>query len=86
MKKSMWYVYFLRSKTHDFTYVGSTGSLQNRVEQHNAGESPATKHYAPFKLVTFIAVQTKDQAEELERYFKSGSGMAFMRKRLLPKE
>ncbi len=79
----MWYVYVLKSKDSDWHYVGSTGQLKKRVEQHNQGLSQATKHYAPFELVAYVAVQTETKARELERYFKTGSGRAVLKKRIL---
>jgi hypothetical protein len=37
-------------------------------------------------LDAYIAVQTKELAKDLERYFKTGSGIAFARKRILTYE
>ena len=79
----MWYVYILKSKVSVWYYVGSTGQLKKRVEQHNQGLSQSTKHYAPFELEAYIAVQTETKARELERYFKTGSGRAVLQKRIL---
>jgi predicted GIY-YIG superfamily endonuclease len=80
---SMWYVYVLKSKDSDWYYVGSTGQLMKRVEQHNQGLSQSTKYYAPFELEAYVAVQTEQKARELEKYFKTGSGRAVLYKRIL---
>jgi hypothetical protein len=43
----------------------------------------STKHYAPFVLEAYVAVKTKNKAIELENYFKTGSGKAILKKRIL---
>jgi hypothetical protein len=34
-------------------------------------------------LDTYVAVKTETKAKELEKYFKTGSGIAFAKKRIL---
>ncbi len=82
----MWYVYFLNSLSHNFLYVGSTNNLARRLEEHNNGLSVSTKHYLPFEIEAYIAVKTESKARELEKYFKSGSGKAILKKRILTDE
>ncbi|MBU2508152.1 MAG: GIY-YIG nuclease family protein [Bacteroidetes bacterium] len=79
----MYYVYFLKSLSHNFRYVGYTSNLASRLSDHNDGNTVSTKPYAPFEIDAFIAVKTKQTAQNLEKYFKTGSGIAFARKRLL---
>jgi predicted GIY-YIG superfamily endonuclease len=79
----MRYVYLLRSEKHeDQRYVGVTSDLKQRVADRNAGKSPHTSKYMPWKLVTYVAFSDEQKAEAFERYLKSGSGHAFARKRL----
>ena len=78
----MWYVYFLRLSNDDL-YVGSTNDLRRRVATHSAGRVASTARYQPCALVSYVAVETEVHARGLERYFKSGSGKAFAKKRLL---
>ena len=79
----MRYVYLLQSEAFvDRRYVGSTSDLKQRMAAHNAGKSPHTSKYAPWKLVTDIAFSDDQKAELFERYLKSGSGHAFAPKRL----
>ncbi|MCI0904195.1 MAG: GIY-YIG nuclease family protein, partial [Chloroflexi bacterium] len=47
----MFYVYLLRSERTGRYYIGSTGDIQNRVEQHNAGMPKSTKSFRPWRLV-----------------------------------
>jgi predicted GIY-YIG superfamily endonuclease len=79
----MHYVYLLQSeRAEKQRYVGVTSDLKRRLAKHNAGESPHTSKYLPWKLVTYIAFSEPRKAELFERYLKSGSGHAFARKRL----
>jgi putative endonuclease len=79
----MWYVYVLKSIEQDFTYIGSTNDLKRRFAEHNDGENQSTKHYKPFKLAMYVGLPTEKQARELEKYFKTGSGNAILKKRFL---
>jgi putative endonuclease len=79
----MHYVYLLQSELIvGQRYVGVTANLKQRLADHNAGKSPHTSKYAPWKLVTYIAFSDQLKAEKFERYVKSGSGHAFAKKRL----
>ena len=79
----MRYVYLLQNEAvAGQRYVGTTSDPKQRLADHNAGKSPHTSKYAPWKLVTHIAFSEERKAEPFERYLKSGSGHAFARKRL----
>ena len=80
----MKFVYFLRSQSNPRkTYVGMTGDVDGRLQQHNEGCCPSTARYRPWGLLAYVAVQTEAKAMELERYFKTGSGHAFWHKRFI---
>ncbi len=79
----MWYVYVLKSLEKDFTYIGSTNDLKRRFKEHNEGLSQSTKHYLPFELVMYVALPEEKQVRGLEKYFKTGSGSAILKKRFL---
>jgi putative endonuclease len=79
----MWFVYVIRSLRHPFVYIGSTKDLEVRLKAHNEGLNQSTKHYAPFEIEAFVAVKTEAKARELEEYFKTGSGKAILKKRIL---
>jgi predicted GIY-YIG superfamily endonuclease len=76
----MWFVYVLRSIDHPFIYVGMTSDVKKRFDSHNAGLNQSTKYYAPYNIVFYLAVKTRAKALELEKYFKGGSGKAFIKK------
>jgi putative endonuclease len=80
----MWYVYFLQLN-HDNIYVGSTNDLKHRFASHQKGQVASTKPYLPVILKSYVAVETKSHARELEVYFKSGSGKAIALKRFVRK-
>ncbi|HEX8900042.1 GIY-YIG nuclease family protein [Vitreimonas sp.] len=79
----MHFVYLLNSVSNPTQrYVGATSDLDSRLADHNAGKSPHTSKFKPWRLVTYIAFTNRLQAEAFEKYLKSGSGHAFARKRL----
>jgi len=82
----MFYVYFLKSLKSNFRYVGYTSDLKKRFRDHNQGLNKSTKPYLLFELDAYIAVKTEKIAKDLEKYFKTGSGIAFARKRILTYE
>jgi putative endonuclease len=79
----MWYVYIIKSLNNPFRYIGFTGNVMKRLEEHNLGLTQSTKHCAPYDLEAFVAVKTREKAIALEKYFKTGSGKAVLKKRIL---
>jgi putative endonuclease len=79
----MWYVYILRSKADKNLYIGSTNSIRRRLSEHNSGKVDSTRNRIPFTLEAYIGVGDKTKAVELERYFKTGSGGAILKERIL---
>ena len=78
----MYYVYFLELSNDDI-YVGFSGDLKQRFKAHNAGKVFATASFLPAKLKGYVAVETKEKAMTLEKYFKTGSGKAILLKRFI---
>ncbi len=79
----MYYVYLIRSLSFpDQTYVGYTIDLNERLQKHNQHSSLHTKKYAPWKLVSYLAFDSKKKALDFEKYIKVGSGYAFAKRRL----
>ena len=71
-------VYLLRSESYpDQTYVGATGDLPRRLEEHNDGKSPHTSKFVPWKCVAAFTFTDDAKADAFEGYLKSGSGRAF---------
>ena len=82
----MWFVYFLKSIPKDYLYIGSTNNLERRRTEHNDGLVQSTKAYRPLEIEAYVAVKTEKKARELEQYFKTGSGKAILKKRILTDE
>lgn len=79
---AMYYIYLLRSiKSSSKTYIGFTIDINQRLETHNSGGSIHTKKDRPWKLVMYLAFDSKEKAFDFERYIKMGSGHAFAKKR-----
>ncbi len=79
----MWFVYILKSLNSEFIYIGSTNDLNRRLQEHNDLKTQSTRPYAPFEMLAYVAVKTETKARELEHYFKTESGKAILKKRIL---
>ncbi|MCK4913786.1 MAG: GIY-YIG nuclease family protein [Planctomycetes bacterium] len=79
----MWYVYILKMADREY-YVGSTNDMKRRMEEHNNGREISTKWRLPVVLEAYIAVKSDKTARNLEKYLKTSSGKATLRKRILP--
>ena len=81
---SMRTVYILISAKDPLRYyIGSTDDLKRRLYEHNNALIGYSKRYAPWNLKTYITFSESEQAFAFEKYLKSGSGFAFLKKRLL---
>jgi putative endonuclease len=77
------YVYILQSETDPrHFYTGRTDDLRQRLIRHNAGKVPHTAKWRPWRIKTYIAFSDPNRAVEFEKYLKSASGRAFVKKRL----
>jgi len=76
----MYYVYSL--KMREGYYVGCTNDLKDRIGRHQKGQVSTTKEKLPFKLIFYFAIDNKPKAFEFEKYLKSGSGRAFLKRHL----
>src|SRR3990167_8599605 len=74
-----YYVYILRCNDGK-PYTGCTDDLKDRCDRHQKGNVPATKNRLPFKLISYFAFTNKYAAFNFEKYLKSGSGRAFLKK------
>jgi len=77
------YVYILQSIGHpDQFYTGLCKDVSARLDAHNAGQSPHTSKYKPWRLLSYHYFEKPETAATFERYLKSGSGRAFAKNRL----
>jgi len=70
----MFWVYVLKSEKTGRYYTGSCEDFEDRFRRHNNGESKATKHGIPWRLVYREPFETRAEAVRRERHFKSGHG------------
>jgi len=75
----MWYVYILLCSDKK-TYIGCTDGLKDRKKRHDNGQISATKDRLPVELICYFAFSNKYTAFNFEKYLKSGSGRAFIKK------
>lgn len=75
-------VYILKCANGKY-YTGYTTNITNRLIAHRNGEVSFTKDKLPVELVYLSLFTNKQKAYDLERYLKTGSGIAFQNKRLL---
>lgn len=77
----MFYTYILRNSKTGRYYIGYTHDLKNRLKEHINRQVKSTKSDLNYKLEWYCAFQTMTQAVSFEKYLKTGSGIAFMKKR-----
>jgi putative endonuclease len=76
----MWYVYVLKSEKNGKLYIGMTGNLKRRLDEHNKKiGGKYTKNNGPFKLIYYEAFLNKKDATKDELFFKSGYGREVLR-------
>ena len=79
----MHYVYRIESLKYPARqYTGYSADLRLRLQHHNAGQCQYTAPFRPWRVVFYAAFATEAKARDFENYLKSGSGIAFGKKRL----
>ena len=79
LSQLMHYVYILLCSDKR-TYIGLTKDLKDRVNRHQSVWVPVTKYRIPIELTTYFAFKSETTARNFEKYLKSGSGRAFIKK------
>ena len=69
-----YYVYILRSLADGKLYVGSTANVHERLQRHNMGFVPSTRHRRPLELVYQEQHASRSTAVVREKYLKSLEG------------
>lgn len=78
----MYYVYILLCND-GLLYTGCTNNLIDRLSRHQTGQVSATVTRRPIRLISYVVFKDKYKAYDLEKYLKSGSGRAFVKKHLV---
>ena len=79
----MYYIYIMKSLKDGSLYKGFTEDLKERLKIHNQGGDDYTSRKRPWKLVWYCAFNDKKKALAFEKYLKSGSGRAFLKRHLI---
>jgi putative endonuclease len=77
----MFYTYILKNSQTNRYYIGYSPDLKNRLKKHKSGQVLSTKSNLNYDLEWYCAFKTREQALAFEKYLKTGSGVAFMKKR-----
>ena len=72
-------VYVLRSLKDGKLYIGMTTDVQRRLQEHNHGKNPSTRHRRPFLLVHTEVYPSREQAAKREHFLKSGPGHKYLK-------
>ncbi|MFA6184201.1 MAG: GIY-YIG nuclease family protein [Parcubacteria group bacterium] len=78
----MYYVYILLSLRDDKFYIGYTGNLKKRIQQHGNGKVESTSKRLPIKLIYYECYAIKEDARRNEKYYKTTKGRDALRKKL----
>ncbi len=79
------YVYVLRSRNQPKQiYIGFTEDLNQRLADHNAGHAKHTSKFAPWDCIVALRFPSRKTALAFEKYLKTGSGRAFLKRHFLP--
>jgi len=77
------YVYILKSQRDNSHYIGVTGDLKRRIQEHNSASVKSSRLKRPHRLIWYCVFKNKGKAYNFEKYLKSSSGYAFSKKRFL---
>ena len=72
--REMFFAYILHSLKDGSFYYGSSGNLENRLAEHNAGKVRSTKGRRPFEIHYSERFATRREALRREKFFKTIAG------------
>jgi len=76
----MFTVYILYSELYNKHYAGFTSDIESRLNSHNHFVTKGfTVKYRPWKLIHTEVFDTKAEAMQREKWFKSGVGRSFIK-------
>jgi putative endonuclease len=74
----MFHTYILYSKSIQQFYTGQTANLQNRLQEHNSGETKSIAKGIPWTLIWSIESDTRGDAMQWEKKIKSRGAKRFL--------
>ena len=80
----MYFVYIVKSLSHNTRYVGSTNDIDKRINEHNFGKCRYTSGRGPWKLIGYETFSNIEEAKKRERTLKHNPRiLKFLKKRAL---
>ncbi len=76
----MFCTYILESLKNGRFYIGHCEEVQTRIEEHNAGVTPSTRPYRPWKLVYTETFETRSHAIRRENEIKKKKKRSYIEK------
>jgi len=74
-----YFVYVLKSRKDNSFYIGISKNPENRLKEHNFGDSKYTKGHRPYELIHKEEFPNRIVAREKEKYLKSGIGREILK-------
>ena len=71
-------VYILYSKSTNRYYSGQTQDLQNRLAEHNSGETVSIRNGIPWEVMWSKEMSSRSDAVKLERQIKKRGAARFI--------
>ncbi len=78
----MYYFYVLKFHKNGKLYYGFTSDLKRRIKEHKSHNSDFTSRNGDFDLIFYEAYLNKKDAQEAEKYFKTGHGREVLKNKL----
>jgi putative endonuclease len=76
----MFFAYVLRSEKTKKYYVGSTENLENRLAEHNSGETRSIRSGIPWQIVHTEQFETRSEAISKEKQIKARGAARYLSK------
>ncbi|NQU80647.1 MAG: GIY-YIG nuclease family protein [Bacteroidetes bacterium] len=77
-----YYAYVLFSRKYNKYYKGHCQNLDQRLSEHNTGKTKSIKPFIPWEIIYYESFNTLEGAIKREKYFKSGAGRRFLKKKI----
>ena len=74
----MYYVDILKSLKNGRHYIGCTSNLENRLKEHNNGETRGNRCYRPFEIAYKEEFSSLVEARRRERFIKAQKSRRFI--------
>jgi putative endonuclease len=74
------YTYVIYSKKFNRFYKGHCQDLNDRIKQHNQGQTRSTRPFIPWELILHETFNTREEAIKREKYLKTAAGRRFLKK------